>query len=91
MHDIESNLHRHSFVHSGVATSVLFDQITYLLSNIDVKLIDMTRSMEDMFSESVGTIFHYQVGESFKEPQKEEVEDLLKEIEKRAIVREYKK
>ncbi|TVM00607.1 MAG: hypothetical protein CV087_13490 [Candidatus Brocadia sp. WS118] len=91
MHDIESNLHRHSFIHSGVTTSVLFDQITYLLSNIDVKLIDMTHSMEEMFKESVGTIFHYQVGEGFKEPQKEEIEDLMKEIDKRAIVREYEK
>ena len=90
MHDIESNLHRHSFVHSGVATSVLFDQITYLLSNIDVRLIDMTQSMEEMFKESVSTIFHYQVGEGFKEPQKEEIDDLLREIDKRAIVREYK-
>lgn len=90
MHDIESNLHRHSFVHSGVATSVLFDQITYLLSNIDVRLIDMTQSMEEMFKESVSTIFHYQVGEGFKEPQKEEIDDLMREIDKRAIVREYK-
>ena len=90
MHDIENNLYRHSFIHSGVATSVLFDQITYLLSNIDVRLIDLTQSMEDMFKESVSTIFHYQVGEVFKEPQKEEVEDLMKEIDKRAVVREYK-
>lgn len=90
MHDIESNLHRHSFVHSGVTTSVLFDQITYLLSNIDVRLIDMTQSMEDMFKESVRTIFHYQVGEGFKEPQKEEIDDLMREISKRAIVREYR-
>ncbi len=90
MHDIESNLHRRSFIHSGVTTSVLFDQITYLLSNIDVRMIDMTQSMEDMFKESVHTIFHYQVGEDFKEPQKEEIDDLMKEIEKRAIVREYK-
>jgi len=89
MHDIESNLHRHSFIHSGVATSVLFDQITYLLSNIDVKLIDMTKSIEDMFNESVSTIFHYQVGETFKEPKKEDIEDLMKEVDKRAIIREY--
>ncbi|MDN3511048.1 MAG: hypothetical protein NG784_07065 [Candidatus Jettenia sp.] len=89
MHDIESNLHRHSFIQSGVATSVLFDQITYLLSNIDVRLIDMDKSTERMFQESVDTIFHYQVGEAFKEPRKEDIEDLIKEIEKKTIVRKY--
>ncbi|MDE2216728.1 MAG: hypothetical protein KGJ87_06165 [Planctomycetota bacterium] len=89
VHDIENNLHQHSFVHSGVATSVLFDQITYVLSNIDVRLIDMDKSTEEMFHESVNTIFHYQVGETFKEPTKEDFDDLMKEIEKRAIVREY--
>ncbi|MBV6519882.1 MAG: hypothetical protein DCC43_04090 [Candidatus Brocadia sp.] len=89
MHDIESNLDRHSFIHSGVTTSVLFDQITYLLSNIDVRLIALTQSMEDMFKESVSTIFHYQVGEGFKEPQKEEMDDLMKEIDKLAIIKEY--
>ncbi|MDE1890702.1 MAG: hypothetical protein KGI30_10720 [Planctomycetota bacterium] len=89
VHDIENNLHQHSFVHSGVATSVLFDQITYVLSNIDVRLIDMDKSTEEMFHESVNTIFHYQVGETFKEPTKEDFDDLMKEIEKKAIVREY--
>lgn len=89
MHDIESNLHRHSFIHSGVATSVLFDQITYLLSNIDVKLIDLPKSTEDMFNESVSTIFHYQVGETFKEPKQEDIEDLMREIGKKTIIREY--
>lgn len=89
MHDIESNLHRHSFIHSGVATSVLFDQITYLLSNIDVRLIDMAKSTERMFQESVDTIFHYQVGEAFKEPKKDDIEDLVKEIEKKTIVKKY--
>ena len=44
IHAIENYLHRHSFIHSGVATSVLFDQITYLLSNIDVRLLDMTKA-----------------------------------------------
>jgi hypothetical protein len=89
MHDIESNLHRHSFIHSGVATSVLFDQITYLLSNIDVQTTDMTKSLEQMFNESVDTIFQYQVGEAFKEPKKEDFEDLMKEIEKKATIRKY--
>lgn len=89
VHDIGNNLHQHSFVHSGVATSVLFDQITYVLSNIDVRLIDMDKSTEEMFHESVNTIFHYQVGETFKEPTKEDFADLMKEIEKRTIVREY--
>lgn len=90
MHDIEANLSRHSMIHSGVATSVLFDQITFLLSKIDVKLIDMPKSLEDMFNESVSTIFHYQVGETFQEPKQEEIESLLKEIEKKTIIREYR-
>lgn len=89
MHDIESNLYRHSFIHSGVATSVLFDQITYLLSNIDVRLIDMPKSTENMFNESVSTIFHYQVGETFKEPKQEDIEALMKEIDRKMIIREY--
>ena len=42
-----------------------------------------------MFRESVDTIFHYQVGETFEEPKKEAIEDLMKEIEKRVIVRKY--
>lgn len=89
MHNFKANLHRHSFIHSGVTTSVLFDQITYLLSNIDVRLIDMTKSLEQMFNKSVDTIFHYQVGEVFKEPQKENFESLMSEIEKMTIVRKY--
>lgn len=87
--DIESNLLRHSLIYSGVATSVRFDQITYLLSNIDVRLLSMTKSMEDMFNESVSTIFHYQVGETFVEPQREDFNNLMKEIEKKTIVRRY--
>ncbi len=90
MHDIEANLSRQSIIHSGVTTSVLFDQITFLLSNIDVKMIDMPKSLEDMFNESVSTIFHYQVGETFKEPKQEEIEALMKEIDKKMIVREYR-
>ncbi len=86
---IEANLQRHSFIHSGVATSVLFDQITYLLSNIDVRLLDMTKSLENMFAESVNTIFHYQAGETFTEPNKEDINGLMKKIEKRTIVRQY--
>ncbi|MFN3531376.1 MAG: hypothetical protein ACK41Q_02520 [Candidatus Brocadia sp.] len=89
MHDIESNLYRHSFIYSGVATSVLFDQITYLLSNIDVRLIDLPKSTENMFNESVSTIFHYQVGETFKEPKPEDIEALMKEIDRKTITREY--
>src|SRR3990167_1087710 len=89
IHAIENYLHRHSFIHSGVATSVLFDQITYLLSNIDVRLLDMAKPVENMFNESVNTIFHYQVGETFTEPKKENIDDLVKEIEKRTIVRQY--
>lgn len=89
MHNIESNLYRQSFIHSGVATSVLFDQTTYLLSNIDVRLIDLPKSAEDMFNESVNTIFHYQVGEIFKEPKIEDIEDLMKEIDRKAIVRKF--
>ena len=89
IHAIENYLHRHSFIHSGVATSVLFDQITYLLSNIDVRLLDMTKPIENMFNESVNTIFHYQIGEAFTEPKKEDIDNLMKEIEKRTIVRQY--
>ncbi|MBI2472224.1 MAG: hypothetical protein HYV59_13465 [Planctomycetes bacterium] len=89
IHAIENYLQRHSFIHSGVATSVLFDQITYLLSNIDVRLLDMTKPIETMFTESVNTIFHYQVGETFTEPKKENIDELMKEIEKRTIVRQY--
>ncbi len=89
MHDIENNLYRRSLIHSGVTTSVLFDQITYLLSNIDVRLIDMPKSAEDMFKESVSTIFHYQVGETFQEPKQEDIEALMKEIDGKTIIREY--
>lgn len=89
IHAIENHLHRHSFIHSGVATSVLFDQITFLLSKIDVRLIEMTESAEHMFQESVNTIFHYQAGETFLEPKKEDLDGLMKEIENRTIVRTY--
>lgn len=89
MNDIESYLHLHSFIHSGVASSVLFDQITYILSNIDIRMTDKTPSLEQMFTECVDTIFQYQVGETFKEPKKEDFEDLMKEIGKRMIVRKY--
>ncbi len=89
MHAIKNALHQHSLVSSGVATSVLFDQITYLLSNIDVRLLDMTKLTENMFNESVDTIFHYQAGEVFIEPEKADMEHLLKEIEKKTVVRVY--
>ena len=89
MHGIESNLCQHSFVYSGVATSVLFDQITYTLSNIDIRLLAMTDSAERMFREGVDTIFHYQVGEAFAEPKSEEIAGLADEIEKRTVIRKY--
>ena len=89
MHGIEGNLCQHSFVFSGVATSVLFDQITYTLSNIDIRLLAMTDSAERMFREGVDTIFHYQVGEAFAEPKNEDMEGLLGEIEKRTVIRKY--
>ena len=89
MHGIEGNLCQHSFVYSGVATSVLFDQITYTLSNIDIRLLDMTDTAERMFREGVDTIFHYQVGETFAEPKSEEMEGLVEEIEKRTVIRKY--
>lgn len=89
MHGIESNLCQHSFVYSGVAASVLFDQITYTLSNIDIRLLAMTDSAERMFREGVDTIFHYQVGETFVEPKSEEMEGLAEEIEKRTVIRKY--
>ena len=89
MHGIEGNLCQHSFVYSGVATSVLFDQITYTLSNIDIRLLDMTDTAERMFREGVDTIFHYQVGETFAEPRNEEMEGLAGEIEKRTVIRKY--
>ena len=89
MHGIEGNLCHHSFVYSGVATSVLFDQITYTLSNIDIRLLDMTETAERMFREGVDVIFHYQVGETFAEPKSEEMEGLAEEIEKRTVIRKY--
>jgi hypothetical protein len=49
----------------------------------------MTKPVENMFNESVNTIFHYQVGETFTEPKKEDIDDLMKEIEKKTIVRQY--
>ncbi len=88
-HAIETYLQQHSFIHSGVATSVLFDQITYLLSNIDVRLLDVTKLTKDLFNESVSTILHYQVGETFTEPKKEDIDDLMKKIQERTIVRKY--
>ncbi len=86
---VKGFLGQDSFVHSGVSTSGLFDQITYLLSNTDVKLLDFTCLTEDMYNESIKTIFQYQVGETFNEPKKEEVESLMKKIEKKAIVKTY--
>jgi len=87
---VKDLLGQHSFVHSGVSTSSLFDQITYLLSNTDVKLLDFTRLTEDMYNESIKTIFQYQVGETFNEPKKEDIDRLMKKIEKKTIVKTYR-
>ncbi len=87
---VKGFLGQHSFVHSGVSTSALFDQITYLLSNTDVKLLDFTSLTEDMYNESIKTIFQYQVGETYNEPKKGEIESLMKKIEKKATVKTYK-
>ena len=87
---IKSFLDQHSFVHSGVSTSVLFDQITYLLSNTDLRALDLTKLTEDMYYESVSTIFQYQVGEKFAQPGKADMNNLMKEIEKRAVIKTYK-
>ena len=86
---VKGFLGQDSFVHSGVSTSSLFDQITYLLSNTDVKLLDFTSLTEDMYNESIKTIFQYQVGETFNEPKKEDVDRLMKKIEKKASVKTY--
>lgn len=87
---VKGFLGQHSFVHSGVSTSSLFDSITYLLSNTDVKLLDFTSLTEDMYNESIKTIFQYQVGETYNEPKKEDVESLMKKVEKKATVKTYK-
>ncbi|MCR4290268.1 MAG: hypothetical protein NUV86_08435 [Candidatus Scalindua sp.] len=87
---VKDFLGQDSFVHSGVSTSSLFDQITYLLSNTDVKLLDFTSLTEDMYNESIKTIFQYQVGETYNEPQKGDIDSLMKKIEKRATVKIYK-
>ncbi|GJQ60829.1 MAG: hypothetical protein D8M57_08310 [Candidatus Scalindua sp. AMX11] len=86
---IKDFLDQHSFVHSGVSSSVLFDQITFLLSNTDVRALDLTKLTEDMYNESVNIIFQYQVGETFAEPKKAEIKNLMKKIEKRAVVKTY--
>ena len=88
---VKGFLGQESFVHSGVSTSSLFDQITYLLSNTDVKLLDFTSLTEDMYNESIKTIFQYQVGETYSEPKKEDINRLMKKIEKKAIVKTYKR
>ena len=86
---VKGFLGQDSFVHSGVSTSGLFDQITYLLSNTDVKLLDFTSLTEDMYNESIKTIFQYQVGETFNEPQKEDIDKLMKKVKKKTIVKTY--
>ncbi len=86
---IKDFLDQDSFVHSGVSTSDLFDQITYLLSNTDVKLLDFTNLTEDMYNESIKTIFQYQVGETFSEPKKGDIDSLMKKVEKMTTVKTY--
>ncbi len=88
---IKDFLDQDSFVHSGVSTSDLFDQITYLLSNTDVKLLDFTSLTEDMYNDSIKTIFQYQVGETFDEPQKEDIESLMKKVDKMIKVKTYER
>jgi hypothetical protein len=90
IHAIKASLCQQSFVHSGVSTSVLFDQITFLLSSIDVKLLDMDKLTEDMFIDCISTISHYQVGETFQEPQNDDINRLMLEIRKREIIKTYK-
>jgi hypothetical protein len=87
---VKGFLGQHSFVHSGVSTSSLFDSITYLLSNTDIKLLDFTSLTEDMYNESIKTIFQYQVGETYNEPKKGDIESLMKKVEKKASVKTYK-
>lgn len=87
---IKDYLNQSTFVHSGVSTSVLFDQITSLLSNIDVKLLDMDKLTEDMFIECINMLSHYQAGETFKEPQNDDIDRLMQEIRKREVVKTYK-
>jgi hypothetical protein len=84
---VKGFLGQDSFVHSGVSTSGLFDQITYLLSNTDVKLLDFTSLTEDMYNESIKTIFQYQVGETFNEPKKEVIDKLMDKIKKKRLSR----
>ncbi len=89
MRDVQVKLRQHSIIYSGVATSMLFDQIQGLLSRIDVKVIEMTESEVSMFKDSTDTILHYETGEPLPEPGKEDVEGLMKEIEKKTVVRQY--
>ena len=88
---IKDFLDQDSFVHSGVSTSDLFDQITYLLSNTDVKLLDFTSLTEDMYNDSIKAIFQYQVGETFDEPKKGDIESLMKKVEKMIKVKTYER
>jgi hypothetical protein len=88
---IKDFLDQDSFVHSGVSTSDLFDQITYLLSNTDVKLLDFTSLTEDMYNDSIKSIFQYQVGETFNEPKKADIDNLMKKVEKLIKVKTYER
>jgi hypothetical protein len=54
-----------------------------------VRALDLTKLTEDMYNESVSIIFQYQVGETFAEPKKAEIKNLMKKIEKRAVVKTY--
>ncbi len=88
---VKGFLGQDSFVHSGVSTSALFDSITYLLSNTDVKLLDFTSLTEDMYNDSIKTIFQYQVGEAYNELKKGDIESLMKKVEKKTSVKTYKR
>jgi len=61
-----------------------------LLSNTDVKLLDFTSLTEDMYNDSIKTIFQYQVGEAYNEPKKGDIESLMKKVEKKTSVKTYK-
>jgi hypothetical protein len=42
-----------------------------------------------MYNESIKTIFQYQVGETYTEPKKGDIDRLMKKIEKKIIVKTY--
>ncbi len=44
-----------------------------------------------MYNDSIKTIFQYQVGETFDEPQKEDIESLMKKVDKMIKVKTYER